>query len=228
MALSRVINFVFPHLCPGCHTVMSSQGFCPLCWSKIIFMTPPQCALCGQPFAVLTQALCLQCQKWIPLFNSHRSLWHYGPLSRKVIFALKHGRQRYLAPLLATWLLPLMLSVRVDCIVPVPLHPHRLAQRGFNQSCILAQELSRMTLIPLVREGLIRRFKTPSQGRFSLSQRRDNVDGAFSSSYQWDGAAVMLIDDVYTTGSTLNACTHALKEAGALHVHALTLAKVTS
>ena len=207
---------------------MNSQGFCPLCWSKITFITPPLCALCGQPFAVTHQVLCIQCQKWIPLFNSHRSLWHYGPLSRKVIFALKHGRQRYLAPLLATWLLPLVLSLKVDYLVPVPLHPHRLAQRGFNQSCILAQELSRMTAIPLMREGLTRMFKTPSQGRFSLSQRRDNVDGAFHSYRQWEGGSVLLVDDVYTTGSTLNACTHALKEAGALHVHALTLAKITS
>ena len=228
MALSKVINFIFPHLCPGCHTVMSNQGFCPSCWSKLTFITPPWCALCGQPFATSCTTLCLACQKKIPLFNSHRALWHYGPVSRRVIFSFKHGKQRYLTPLLAKWLLPLALSLKVDYVLPVPLHPHRLAYRGFNQSCVLAQALSRMTAIPLVREGLIRIFKTPSQGRFSLSQRQDNVQGAFTSSHEWSGESFLLIDDVYTSGATLNACTMALKDAGAHHVHALTLAKVTS
>jgi ComF family protein len=161
-----------------------------------------------------------------PLFNSHRALWTYGPLSRRIIFGLKHGRQRYLADLVAPWLVPLALQHPVDCIIPVPLNADRLARRGFNQAALLATALGQCTGIPVWLNGLIRPLKTPSQGGFSAVQRRENVMGVFSSPNMWHGQKILLVDDVFTTGATLNACAYALRESRAHHVHAITLAKI--
>jgi ComF family protein len=226
--IGPLVDFILPHLCPGCQTKMQTPGFCPSCWMKLDFITPPYCQLCANPSALSGKNLCRSCQADIPLFHSHRALWAYGSLSRRIVFALKHGRQRYLAHLIAPWLVPLALCHRVDFLVPVPLHPHRLAQRGFNQSALLASALSRLTGIPVAIEGLNRPYKASSQGRFSAQKRKENVMGIFTSSRDWDGQNILLIDDVFTTGATLNACTQALREANAHHVHGLTLAKVIS
>jgi ComF family protein len=228
-ALMRpLVDFILPHLCPGCQTSMHTPGFCPACWIALDFIAPPYCPLCGNPSALSGETLCRSCHMDIPLFNSHRALWVYGTLSRRIIFGLKHGRQRYLANLIAPWLVPMALSHQVDFLVPVPLHRHRLAKRGFNQAALLASAIGRLTGIPVALEGLVRPYKTPPQGRFSAQQRKENVLGVFASSRHWDGKNILLIDDVFTTGATLNACCSALRDANAHHVHALTLAKVIS
>ena len=221
----RGLDLIFPWLCPGCDGVVCTPGFCAACWSKVGFITHPHCVLCGDPFLVPAGKLCHQCQQETPFFHSHRSLWTYGPLPRKVIFALKYGRQRTLAPLLARWMMPLALAFPVDCIVPVPLHPSRLARRGFNQSALIAQSLSSLMGIPLWRRRLFRTWKTFPQGGFSPQQRKYNVYGAFSCHFPCFQESVLLVDDVYTTGATINACSIALKEAGIRRIHAVTVAK---
>ena len=128
--------------------------------------------------------------------------------------------------MLASWLLPLVLEHPVDCIIPVPLHQDRLAQRGFNQCALLATALERLSGIPVDLHSLKRPIKVPSQHLFSAQQRYDNVVGAFSASPYLEGKRVLILDDVFTTGATLNACTEALKESGVSCIHAVTLAKV--
>lgn len=205
---------------------MQTPGFCASCWLQLDFIIEPYCALCGNPMRIESRVLCRSCLNQTLLLNSHRSLWLYGPLSRRIIFSLKHGRQRYLADLMAPWMVPLVWHHPIDCIIPVPLHPKRLAKRGFNQSALLAKAIGRLTGIPVMYHGLSRLFKTESQGRFSAQQRKDNVMGVFSSTLSWNHQKIMLIDDVFTTGATLNACAYALRQSGAHHVHAVTIAKV--
>ncbi len=221
-------DFIFPFICPGCQDVQGSEGFCPECWKRLDFISTPICLLCGNPSSSQEKGLCYQCRLWTPLFTSHRSLWRYGPMSRKVIFSLKHGHYKYLAHLFAQWLVPLAAGLSVHYIIPVPLHPGKLKQRGFNQAAILAQEFSRLTGIPILLESLLRVTETVSQGRFSHSRRTENVEGAFECVEHpfLEGADILLIDDVYTTGATLNACTKALRGAGVSQIHGLTLAKV--
>lgn len=223
-----IIDFFFPCTCPGCQEVQKSEGFCGRCWKRLDFITAPFCPLCGNPTSWQEKGLCYQCRLWTPLFTSHRSLWRYGPLSRKVIFSLKHGHYKYLGHLFAQWLLPLMTEQSVQYIVPVPLHPSKLRRRGFNQAAVVARDISILTGIPLLLESLVRVTHTLSQGYFSHSRRTENVEGAFECIQQTflEGANVYLIDDVYTTGATLNACTQALKNAGVCQVHGITLAKV--
>jgi ComF family protein len=222
-------NFLFPLSCVGCGRFVDSKGLCAQCWSSVDFIVPPYCALCGNSLGERGGAVCRLCRQKTPLFNSHQSLFAYGPLTRQLIFGLKYGRKRYLTHLFAQWLLPKALQHVVDIIVPVPLHPRKLAQRGFNQAALVADALGRLMGIPVHKKMLVRHLNTPSQGFFSQDQREENVFGAFSvPKVQTKGARILLIDDVYTTGATLGACTYALKESGALHVHALTLAKVLS
>lgn len=111
--------------------------------------------------------------------------------------------------------------------MPVPLHPKRLAYRGFNQSALIAVALEKYTKTPVMLNNLKRVTKTSSQGGLSLQQRQINVDGAFEcNKLFFNEESVLLIDDVYTTGATLSACVAALRDAGAGQVHCLTLAKV--
>jgi ComF family protein len=219
-----LLDFVLPHLCPGCQTNMHTPGFCCSCWMKLRFITNPYCPLCGNPGG---STLCHGCRTDTPLFHKHRSLWEYGPVSRRIIFALKHGRQRHLAKLLAHWVLPLVLEHVVDCIIPVPLHQDRLRQRGFNQCGLLVQEIGKLCGIPVDFHSLMRPLGAPSQGRFSPQQRQDNVMGAFSAHSEVENKRVLVIDDVFTTGATLNACAVALQQAGVFSVHAVTIAKVS-
>ena len=221
------LNMLYPPVCVACGQQVAGDGLCSACWVKVDFILAPVCALCGNPCAHTCRGVCRLCLDNTPILNSHVSIMRYGVLARKLVFALKYGRQRYLARLFAHWMVPKALMHCVDCIVPVPLHAKKLAKRGFNQALLIASFLSRLTGIPVNKGIIVRHLNTPSQGRFSAHQRHDNVFGAFSSTHSnAAGLRVLLVDDVYTTGATLDACAVALKEGGVLHVHAVTVAKV--
>lgn len=172
---------------------------------------------------------CGLCRAGETEFHAAYSFGHYENELRRLIQLMKYDGVRTLAPRLGRWLAEaLPRSERFDAIVPVPLHWLRFLQRGFNQSVLLGRELSRRTGIPL-RTGVLRRVKaTPKQTLLDDKGRRMNVRRAFRAV---NPAAVrdrriLLLDDVLTTGATLNACARVLKEAGAAHVSTLTLARV--
>ncbi|MEO7165521.1 MAG: phosphoribosyltransferase family protein [Spartobacteria bacterium] len=150
---------------------------------------------------------------------------------RKVMLDFKYGRQIHLRHLLGGWLAevlhdPRLAGRRFDLIVPVPLHPARKRERGFNQAALLARELKRRSRIPLG-DVLQRTRYTTTQTQFDRSERMENLKGAFRlrqrSSVQ--DLRMLLVDDVLTTGSTLSECASVLKQAGALSVHAATVAR---
>jgi competence protein ComFC len=147
---------------------------------------------------------------------------------RRAVHQFKYQHLRGLAPLLATGL-HAAVSGRLpeaDLIVPIPLHPARLRERGFNQSALLARQLSKLTAIPLSETALRRTRQHPSQARAAnLAARQVNVRGAFRADGIPSGCRVILVDDVATSGATLNAAAAALKDGGAGQVHGLTLAR---
>lgn len=212
---------------------MTTPGICPPCWKKLDFITAPVCHQCGEPSLIPLrgQVICSGCQRGAAMFDQHRSLFRYGTDVKKMIFALKHGRDRTLVPFFTTVLTPLALQMaeRVDLVMPVPLHWMRLSYRCFNQSAILAKGIAGALNLPLDVWTLRRVQRTRTQGGLNRAQRRANVHAVFAvrKPERIQGATILLIDDVYTTGATLNACATALKEAGALEVKALTLTKVT-
>lgn len=232
----RVLNFAFPPLCAACRApVREANRLCARCWSGIVFLSEPMCAVCGFPFEFDSGpgTLCAACRQRLPAFDRMRSLMRYDDASRDPILAFKRADRLDLVPAFAHWMLAIGrdLIEQVDVIIPVPLHRWRLWQRRFNQSALIAHALGTLAGKPVDCFSLVRTRATPSQGDMpSAAARRRNVQGAFrvfsDGARLLHGKSVLLVDDVFTTGSTIEACARALKRAGAVRVLVLTLARV--
>jgi len=232
----RLLDFVFPPLCGKCRVpVAQAHNLCSACWKKIVFISEPLCVRCGFPFEfdAGSQSLCASCQQRLPSFDRARALMRYDTASRDPILALKRADRLDLVPAFARWLASSgrELIDQADIIVPVPLHRRRLWRRRFNQSALIAYAIGRLRQKPVNCLLLSRTRPTPSQGDMSSANaRRRNVQGAFRvTSDQLDhvkGRTILLIDDVLTTGATVEACARSLKRAGAARVFVLALARV--
>lgn len=232
----RVLDFVFPPLCAACRApVTEAHNFCARCWAGITFLSNPMCTVCGFPFEFDSgpETLCAACRQRLPAFDVARSLMGYDDASRDPILALKRADRLDLVPAFARWAFAAgrELVRDADVIVPVPLHRRRLWHRRFNQAALIARAIGRLARKPVFCLALVRTRATPSQGDMpSAAARRRNVRGAFrvppAHAGDLRGKCVLLIDDVFTTGSTIEACARALKRAGAARVLVLTLARV--
>ena len=227
------LDLLYPPLCMSCRAQVAEPGLCATCWSAVTFLDGPGCACCGLPFAVALEGdnLCAACLAKPPAFDRARAILAYDEASRGAILALKHADRLDLVPGFARWLgrtgRPLLEAA--EMIVPVPLHRMRLWQRRYNQAAELARALGRAWNRPVATGGLERSRATPSQGAMaSAKARRRNVQRAFRvpDAQAVAGRRVLLIDDVVTTGATVDACARALKRAGAASVDVLALARV--
>jgi ComF family protein len=229
---SGVLDILFPPLCIACREPGASSGFCAACWSTIQFLDGPLCRCCGMPFDVpLDDAQCAACLTHPPAFDRARAILRYDDVSRVPILALKHADRLDLVPGFGQWLerAGRELLAGSDLIVPVPLHRTRLWRRRYNQAAELARNLSRRTGLPLDTAALVRSRPTPSQGIMpSAKARRRNVMGAFRVPKRESvaGLHILLVDDVLTTGATVEAAARALRRAGAAGVQILALARV--
>jgi ComF family protein len=228
-------DLLFPARCLGCGTEVDMQGrLCGPCWGDVTFIDGPVCACCGSPFEVDLgpETLCAGCLADPPQFDAARAMCRYDDGSRRFILGLKHGDRVDAARPLALWLTRAAAPFLddVDVIAPVPLHRWRLLRRRFNQAAELARALRLETGRPVAADLLHRVRATQSQGGLNRSGRARNVKGAFrvNPRHVQDirGCTVLLVDDVLTTGATVNACAKALKQAGAAAVHVVTLARV--
>jgi len=221
--------------CAACARVLDAPTngpVCDVCWSAIGPIAPPLCLTCGDPlpsWRVLTVAegLCARCRRVRPAFDCARAAGDYDGSLRAIVHAFKYDGRRSLAKPLAAMMRAqgTALLDDADFVVPVPLHPWRRLRRGFNQ----AHELARCLEIPVL-AALWRVKATQPQTGLRPAQRRRNVRAAFRISPLVDGARlngtrVVLVDDVRTTGATLDACARVLKEAGVREVRALTAAR---
>ena len=233
--LRSLANFVWPHrsLLTGETTGVSS----PLNASdlnRINFLNGSGCRSCAIPLEVDLgpESLCGACAAKAPKWDQARAAIAYDSVSRQAILDLKHAGRRDGLAVMCNWMTLAGRDIlpETDWLVPVPLHYQRLAARGFNQAAWLAQGVARKSGTLALVDGLSRKRNTPSQGGLSARQRRRNVAGAFevraSRRGRINGSTVTLVDDVLTTGSTLAACTKALKKAGAVRVNVLVLARV--
>jgi len=230
----RLLDSVLPPLCLGCNEIVAEPGaLCATCWPAFSFIAAPMCARCGVPFAedIGENAQCGACLRRPPRYLRARSALVYDDRSRRLVLPFKHGDRTDMAKSCGLWMARAghELLAEADLVAPVPLHWRRLFTRRYNQALLLAHSAARPSGRPVVPDLLHRARWTGSQGKRTAKERRKNVQSAFSVNARWvgqvKGKAVLLVDDVLTTGATVEACTLALQRAGARHVDVLTLAR---
>lgn len=231
---NAILDFILPPLCPLCKKrILTQHGLCADCFAKIDFISRPYCEICGKPFEfdIPEENLCGACCRKLPLFAKARASFLYDSFSAKLILPFKHSDHLELTPLLTRLLKHAGTDLfnETDLIIGVPLHRFRFIKRKYNQADILAKSLAETIRKPYYSSILIRNRSTPSQGHMNATKRKENVSGAFSvkNPHLITDKTVLLIDDVFTTGATLNECTKVLLKHGARKVLVLTLARVS-
>lgn len=203
-------------------------------WRDVVFLDDPCCMACGFPFeyAVGADSLCARCLGRRPAYDLARAALVYNQHSRKLVLSFKHGGHTQELSRFADHLKRTGRSFwnETDMLIPVPLHPRRLIKRRYNQAAILAQALAKKIGNTCRTDILMRTKSTPSQGLQTVSGRFRNVQNAFNVTGKFyqslSGKTIVIVDDVFTTGATLEACARTLKRAGAQRVYAVTLARV--
>lgn len=228
-----LLNVILPPNCPVCGKKTAGEhDLCSHCYTKIHFITKPYCQCCGRPYEFKTfdELICGACLQKRPLFHKARAAFTYDDFSKKLILPFKHGRRTELAPFLVQLLIRVGndLIKEADVIIPVPLHRFRLMKRGYNQAALLAGLLAKKYRKHYAPDVLKRIKHTKSQGHLSPSARAKNLQGAFHIVHasKIKNKRILLIDDVMTSGATVNACTKILLKNGAKQVDILTLARV--
>lgn len=223
------LDFALPPRCAGCGAIVGeTHSFCAECWKQIEFLGDGGCAICGMPLHATEAERCGACLARPPRIARTRSAVAYGDLARSLAIKLKYGRKVAVARTMARYMAPLVNAGENAVFIPVPLHRTRLWRRGFNQSALVASELSRRLDIASAPSALRRVKRTPPLKGMSPLQRRKTVAGAFriADKAAVAGKTVVLIDDVLTTGSTAEACARTLKRAGAARVELVSWARV--
>jgi ComF family protein len=235
--LHHILDFLLPSSCSYCRSTVGDSGtphFCSACWADFAPIYGPVCPVCGRPFESPETLLhspehrCSTCRQTPPTFDQALSTGQFeGPL-REAIHQFKYRPCRSLGKPLGDWMADrVRLIGDIDLVMPVPLHIKRLRQRGFNQALLLAHGLSERYHVPLSCDNLVRVRPTRPQVELSGDERVKNVKGAFSlrKAVEVEARHVVLVDDVFTTGATMQECAAVLKKAGAGQVTALTLAR---
>lgn len=212
-SLSSILSrFLFPEFCVGCHR----EG---------AFL----CASCAKNFALAPDALCPDCVKTPPVYDAHRALFVFGEGVQKIVHELKYGDGFWVARFCAERIAAVAgVFSECDAVVPIPLHSRRLIARGYNQSALLAKVWASHLGLAMHDGLLVRAKETPTQTGLDKKARAENLMDAFAvmAPAAVYGKKILLVDDVHTTGATLNAAAAALKKAGAAKVCATTLASV--
>jgi ComF family protein len=227
-----VVDGILPPRCLACGTTVDEpDALCGPCWAAMTFFAPPWCAVCGLPFPhpMGDEAICADCARDRPSWDRARAVLRYDKHSRRLVLALKHADRTHLAGALGGWMRRAGAEVLdgADLVLPVPLHWTRLFARRYNQAGLLAHAIRAAGGPPVAPEWLVRRRRTPSQGRLGAAARARNVRGAFAlrPGRSIRGKRIVLIDDVLTTGATVEECARVLRRGGAEFVGVLTLAR---
>lgn len=241
--IAALLDLIFPPFCPVCQQRLDEarrDPLCGVCWQRLERIAAPYCRVCGVPFPTLPWGgtdqqppdahLCGRCRRRRPPFSYARAAARYGDVARAAVHAFKFGGRRALASPLGDLLAemgPRLPVAAPELLVPVPLHPQRERERGFNQSLLLARRLGRLWKVPVRADVLRRKLATLPQTELTAAERRSNVRNAFALRRPElvQGRHVVLVDDVFTTGSTVTACAVCLKAGGASTVGILTVAR---
>ena len=232
--LRAALDLALPRLCAVCREPVESEGLCPACWSKLSFISRPYCERLGIPFVYDPGPgiLSMEAIADPPAYQRARAAVRFDEISRALVHALKYGDRLDLAPMMGRWLTQAgrELLAEADALVPVPLHWRRHWARRFNQSAILAAAVAKGSGVPIAADALRRVKPTTQQVGLSRTQRAANIQGAFrvppNGKAEVVGRRLVLIDDVLTSGATVEGCAKALLRAGARNVDVLVFARV--
>lgn len=236
-ALRFALDLALPPLCPSCREPLAGgAGLCAACWSKLSLIEPPYCARLGIPFTYDPGPglLSMEAIANPPSYDRARAAVRYDDIARALVHRFKYGDRLDLAPMMGRWMARAGRGLLdgADALIPVPLHWRRLWARRFNQSAALAGALSEMAGPPVLHGALQRVRATAQQVGLSKNERAENVQGAFkvapARKAELAGKRLVVVEDVLTSGATVEACTRALLRAGADHVDVLVFARVVA
>jgi len=236
-ALRLALDLALPPLCPGCREPLGDgAGLCAACWSKLSLIEPPFCARLGIPFTYDPGPglLSMEAIANPPAYDRARAAVRYDDIARALVHRFKYGDRLDLAPMMGRWMARAgsELLGDADALIPVPLHWRRLWARRFNQSAALAGVISSLCGAPVLHRCLKRVRATAQQVGLNKSERAENVQGAFKVPPERKadiaGRRLVLVDDVLTSGATVDACARVLLRAGAAHVDVVVFARVVA
>ncbi|MDD4370033.1 MAG: ComF family protein [Anaerostipes sp.] len=230
----ELLNLLFPPRCPICQDVLedSKSLICKKCYKKVIFIKEPFCFSCGKQLEDPREELCFDCKKHPKSFDKGRALCFYNDEMRVSLSAIKYHNQRDFVKFYAAQIKnqkKILLDWNVDLIVPVPLHPWKQRKRGFNQAMLFAKEIGIIINKPVDDKFLIRRTYTTPQKTLGPMERVKNLEKAFAVNQKERKRvgiprSVLLVDDIYTTGATVESCARVLKKVGVQKVYVYCIA----
>lgn len=222
----KILDLVFPPKCAGCNEW--GHRFCPVCYQKPKLIPEPYCCMCGDRLASGYKLICNRCYLFPPIISAVRSWAYYDCVLQKAILKLKYKGDLGLGESLSRLLLEVISKQTwpIDLVIGVPLDHRRQKERGYNQSAYLARPLAHLMGLPYSAKAIKRIRLTRSQVGLSCGERLMNVKGAFFADKKIViRKTILIVDDVITTGATLNECASALLSAGAFKVYGITLAR---
>ncbi len=228
------LDIALPTLCVSCREPVEGEGLCPACWSRLSFIAPPYCPRLGIPFVYDPGPglLSMEAIANPPAYQRARAAVRYDDVARELVHALKYQDRIDLAPAMGRWMVHAGAELlrEADVVVPVPLHWRRSWSRRYNQSGVLVREIEKQSGVPMAGDALARIRPTHQQVGLSKLERKSNVQGAFKVAKEKKsrvaGKRVVLVDDVLTSGATVDACARALLRAKASSVDVLVFARV--
>lgn len=226
----EVISMLYPGRCPLCGEIIKrNQGLaCGRCYGELEYIEEPRCKCCSKPIEQEEDEFCYDCGRKEFYFQSGIALWNYSSRMKQSIAMFKyHNRKEYgefYGEEFARVYGDTLLDLEPDALIPVPVHWTRYIERGYNQAAVIAEQIGKRLHIPVVKDLLVRTRKTIAQKQLNDREREQNLQEAFSISKSWEKKAdklncVVIIDDIYTTGSTINTCAKVLVQAGIREIY---------
>ena len=224
--IKRILEWLYPSVCVFCGKICK-EGICTECRKKVRAIGEPRCKKCGKPIRQEEKEFCYDCEREELCYEQGRSLWlHKMPVSSS-IYAFKYKNRRVYGEVygkeMAKTFGKLIRLWEIDVIVPVPLHKKKRKKRGYNQAEILAEEIGLHIGIPVDTALVRRKINTVPQKEFTRKERKKNLENAFETTGKLCGKRVLIVDDIYTTGSTIHSISVLLKNAGAEKTYFLTI-----
>ena len=227
--VKNIIEIFYPNVCVLCGVVLKNgdkRGICNDCMKEYPYLEDNLCVHCGKPRLDRLKEKCSDCEGHRTYYEVGRSMWVYEDKVRKAIHSLKYKGHKENGELFAKELVRYYSTFQaweIDQVIPVPLYYKKQRKRGYNQAVLIGEYFAKVYGYSLNCDGLIRTKKTLPQKELKNKARKENMSQAFEAKESVRGKYILLIDDIYTTGATINACSKALKDKGAIAVYYLAI-----